>query len=82
MTALTVNPRTLRGRIRALREASGLTQEQLAERAGLNEKYIQDLESGRRANPGLDVLNSLALALEVPVYALLYEPEALKKMLE
>lgn len=38
-----------------LRSASGLTQEQVAERAGVSQQYISDLERGKR-NPSVETL--------------------------
>jgi transcriptional regulator with XRE-family HTH domain len=49
-----------------LRLERKLTQETLAERAGLNYKYIGRIELGK-AEPGADVLVRLSLALEIPV---------------
>jgi transcriptional regulator with XRE-family HTH domain len=50
-------------RIKDLRERLNLSQEQLAERAGLHVTYISGIERGRR-NPGLNILASLAKALK------------------
>ncbi len=50
-------------RLRRLREAAGLTQEELAERAGLTAKGISDLERGRRRRPYPHTVRSLADAL-------------------
>lgn len=49
-----------------------LTQEQLAERAGLSRNQVQNIENSRNnidgtANPKLDTLWALAVALEVEV---------------
>ena len=52
-------------RVRALRLAKGLSQEQLAERAGLHRTYVSSLERGQR-NVGLDNILDLAAALDVP----------------
>jgi len=49
--------------LRRLREAAGLTQEELAERAGLTAKGISDLERGRRRRPYPHTVRSLADAL-------------------
>ena len=51
-------------RIRSLREAGGLTQEELGEKAGLNYKFIGELERGR-VNVSLDSLQKIAEALGV-----------------
>jgi transcriptional regulator with XRE-family HTH domain len=82
MPAYAISLTTLRQRIRELRQARGYTQEQLAHRAGLGEKYLQNLEAGRRANPSMDVLNKVAEALEVHMLELLYEPQEVRALLK
>jgi len=57
--------RGLGRRIKALRKQAGLTQEGLAERVGLNPKYISGIERGRE-NPTLDTLLRLARELGAP----------------
>ena len=57
-------------RLRQLRLARRLTQEQLAERAGLSYKFLGELERGR-ANPTLTTLGSLSDALNVRLVDLL-----------
>ena len=52
-------------RLRHLREAAGLTQEELAERSGLSAKGISDLERGERRRPYPHTVRSLAAALEL-----------------
>jgi transcriptional regulator with XRE-family HTH domain len=47
-----------------LRKARGWTQEELAERSGLTQQYLSDLERGKR-NPTIVTLYELAQALEV-----------------
>lgn len=51
-------------RIRSLRQAKRLTQQQLGERAHLNYKYLGALERGEE-NPSLLVLERIATALDV-----------------
>ena len=51
-------------RIRALRKAAGMTQEELGDKSSLNYKFIGELERGR-VNVSLDSLVKLADALEV-----------------
>ena len=53
-------------RLRRLRETAGLTQEELAERAGLTARGISDLERGARNRPYPHTVRSLADALELP----------------
>ena len=57
-------------RLRALRLAAGLTQEQLAERADKHTTYIGQLERGEK-NATIESLCKLARALEVPAAQLL-----------
>jgi transcriptional regulator with XRE-family HTH domain len=49
---------------RRLRREAGLTQEQLAERSGLSQQYLSDLERGK-LNPTVVTLYELATALGV-----------------
>lgn len=51
-------------RIRQLRRSLGLTQQQLAARAGITPKLLGELERGK-GNPTLETLASLAAALGV-----------------
>jgi transcriptional regulator with XRE-family HTH domain len=58
-------PETFGARLRALREGRGLSQQRLADRAGLSGKsFIWELESGR-FQPGWKVACALADALRV-----------------
>ena len=50
--------------VRRRREASGLTQETLADRAGIHRTYIGGIERGER-NPTLTMIHRLAHALNV-----------------
>ena len=52
--------------LRRYRIAAGLTQEELAERAGLSTRGIQDLERGARQSPRQATLRRLAAALGEP----------------
>jgi transcriptional regulator with XRE-family HTH domain len=52
-------------RLRQLREAAGLSQEETAERAGLSQRGISDLERGKRRKPFPATLRRLAEALEL-----------------
>lgn len=57
--------RRLVGRnVRKIRKAKGLTQEVLAEVAGVSQQYVSDLERGRR-NPSVITLYVLAQAMGV-----------------
>lgn len=58
-------------RLRALRLASGLTQEQFSEQAGISYKYYQAVEAGRKRELRLSTLERLARAYELEVWELL-----------
>jgi len=57
-------------RVKRLRERRGMTQEQLAERAGISRTYLARLETARQ-DPTLGTLEKLAKALKVKVTELL-----------
>ncbi|MEW1660861.1 helix-turn-helix transcriptional regulator [Streptomyces sp. NPDC093707] len=61
-------------RIARLRARRGLTQEGLAERAGLSVDIVRKLEQGVRRTARLSTLNSLAAALDVEPSALVGKP--------
>lgn len=52
--------------VRALRREKGLTQQELARRAGLSRQWLAGLENGT-ANPSWDVVLRLAAALDADV---------------
>jgi transcriptional regulator with XRE-family HTH domain len=51
-------------RLKTLRKAKGLSQEELAERSGLNRPYISGIEQGKR-NVSIEVVEKIAVALGV-----------------
>jgi transcriptional regulator with XRE-family HTH domain len=53
-------------RLKALREAKGLSQAALATRAKIAREYVNRLEAGRQ-DPSLSTLTALAKALAVPL---------------
>lgn len=57
--------------IRKMREKVGLTQNQLAKQAGITPAYLCGLETGKRSNPSIVVIQRLADALNVTVSDLL-----------
>ena len=67
-------------RIRELRKAQGLTQDQLADFLGVEQKYISLIEHGK-SYPSLDRLMRIAEVLQVPLPNLFdfthHAPEAL-----
>jgi transcriptional regulator with XRE-family HTH domain len=60
-------------RIRAARRAAGLTQEEVARRAGLTLKAVGEVERGDVRDPHISSLGAIARALEVPVEDLVKE---------
>src|SRR5262245_47338007 len=56
-------PRSFGYLLRRYRVAAGLTQEELAERAGLSRRAIGSLETGERLSPHRDTVALLASAL-------------------
>lgn len=61
-------------RIRSLREYRDLTQEQLADRAGISVDTIRTLEQNRRQSARIDTLRRLARALDVQLERLVGQP--------
>jgi transcriptional regulator with XRE-family HTH domain len=61
-------------RLRALREAKGLSQGDIERRSGLLRSYISRVEGGYTA-PSLSTLEKFAKALEVEPYQLLFHGE-------
>jgi transcriptional regulator with XRE-family HTH domain len=59
----------LGARIRELRKARGLTQDQLAEILGVEQKYVSLMEHGK-SYPSLDRLMRIAETLKVPLPSL------------
>ena len=59
-------------RVRELRARQGLTQKELAHRAGMHPAYIGGVERGER-NVTLDVIERLAQALAVPAAELMLD---------
>ncbi len=66
-----MSPRRLKTVLRKLREEKGLSMADLAAKADVTDAYIAMLETGKRANPSLEVLKRLARALGVSVAELL-----------
>ena len=60
--------------VRRLRVSQGLSQEALADQAGIHRTYIGGIERGER-NPTLTMIHRLAEALEVPPARLLEHEE-------
>jgi transcriptional regulator with XRE-family HTH domain len=56
--------------VRQIREGQGISQEELADRAGIHRTYISGVERGIR-NPTVTVLEKIAKALKVKAAILL-----------
>lgn len=65
-------------RIRAIRNAKGLTQQKLADIASLDYRYIGALERGER-NFSIDTLEKVITALNVSISELMYSKEQVAK---
>jgi transcriptional regulator with XRE-family HTH domain len=67
--------------VRRLRKQRGLSQEKLAELAGMHLNHVSSIERGER-NPGLLSVLKIAKALDVPVTDLFDEfpPRELRRM--
>ena len=62
-------------RLRCLREHKNLTQNEVAQRAGLVQRYISRVENGH-AVPKLETLEKWARAMQVPLYVFFYEEKS------
>lgn len=60
-------------RIRTARKAAGLSQVQLSEASGVDQRTISDIETGDVKSPGFDPVAKLARALDIPADDLLEE---------
>jgi len=65
--------------VRQLREARGLTQEQMAKLSGVPRATWSHLESGA-GNPTLGVLHKVAIALQVPIEELTAAPREIGRL--
>jgi len=65
-----------------LREAKGLTQETLANRAGLTQGYVGAIERGEKDLSALITLSKLSKALGVDVSHVMLDPEKLREKVQ
>jgi transcriptional regulator with XRE-family HTH domain len=73
---------TFGGRVKALRLRRRLGQRELAERAGLRQSHLSQIEAGIRANPQAHVVVALAHALDCSTDFLLgmYEQQEVSRV--
>lgn len=69
---------TVGDRIRAIRKAQGLTQQQLAELANLDDAYIGAVERGER-NFSIDTLEKIVAALQIQPGELFLQSQGLNE---
>ena len=69
----------LKGKLRALRKAKGLTVVRLAQVSGVSDAYLRQLEDGRRDNPTGEILQKISAALGTTVADLLGESLAISE---
>jgi transcriptional regulator with XRE-family HTH domain len=60
----------IRARLKQLRHAAGISQQELASRAGLSVSVVCQIEQGRRTDPRISTLKAVADALGVSVAVL------------
>lgn len=72
MAAQTKAREILAANLKRLRNAAGITQEVLAERAGCSPTMIGNLEIGKRF-PSAELLDKIAQAFDVPIFELFME---------
>ena len=77
-TATDLDPENVRigATIKVLREARGMSQEQLAHVALLSRPYLANIETGRK-RPSIKAVARLASALSVPQVSIMVIPEVL-----
>lgn len=63
--------------VREIRRAAGLTQEHLAELAGLHATYISLIERGKKS-PSIDSIEALGRALSLPGHELVRQAEKIQ----
>ncbi|MDR2946490.1 MAG: helix-turn-helix domain-containing protein [Candidatus Adiutrix sp.] len=64
------------GALKILRTERNLTQEELAQRSGVDYKYLQKLEGQKPSSPTLSTLEKLATGLDIPLAELIQNIQA------
>lgn len=63
-------------RLKEIRTEKGMSQQELADKSGVNRGIIIRLESAREYETTTTTLRKLAAALDVPISALFFDPSA------
>lgn len=58
-------------KIKSARLKMRMTQQQLSEKSGLSQSYINELENGKKFNPSIIVLDKIAAGLQVSITELI-----------
>lgn len=66
----THDPAAIRARLRSLVDASGLTQAEVGEAAGMSAAHLWQVLSGKRAAPSAPTVGRILAALDLPWAAL------------
>lgn len=69
----------LRVNVRRLRLLQGFTQQRVADRAGIEYKYFQNIEAGRWPNLTLSTVQKIADALTVKPWELICDPPSAER---
>ena len=70
MAAFSQTEMFLRNRLRVLRKAAGLTQEGVAELAGISSIFYQSIEAGRRPNVSLKTIDKISRGYGLTIHEL------------
>lgn len=68
---MAINYENLGRKLRQLRKEQNITQEELAEKVGLDPRTVLEIEAGKRENPTVKTLNKIAEALGVKLSEIL-----------
>lgn len=66
-------------RLKALRKAAGITQEELAELSGLSYKFYQHLESGRKRLVRIDTIERICAGYKIELWEFFYNKNSVLK---
>lgn len=63
--------------LRLLRISSDLSKKELAEKTGISESYIAEIESGKKDSPSIDIIDKYSKALNVSKTTIMFFEEDL-----